>query len=881
MPADPVLTRAEAQQRAETVSDVAYEVALDLTGDAETFRSTTRATFAAEPGSETFVDLVATQVHRAELNGQPLPAEAIGEGRLHLRGLAADNELVVEADCAYERTGVGLHRFADPLDGAVYLHTQFEPFDAHRVYACFDQPDLKAPFALTVTAPSDWVVLSNTVESDRAEVTTAPGVPATRWTFPPTLPISTYLTALVAGPFQGMQRTHDGIELGWWARASLYPYLEPDADELFTITAQGLDYFQRAFAIPYPFGRYDQVLVPEFNFGAMENPGCVTYNEAYVFRSAVTDARRQARASTILHEMAHMWFGNLVTMRWWDDLWLNESFATYMGHRALAEATRFTDAWAAFASQLKAWAVEQDQLPSTHPITADLVDTDAIRTHFDGITYAKGASVLKQLVAWVGDEGFRAGIRDYFARHEYGNADLRDFLGALEEASGRDLATWSQEWLETSGVETLQVDREDVGVRLTPLPPEVGDDVTRRHRITVGAWGDAGDAGAAGAAEAKDEADPAGAGRPLVRRARATLDVPGQPTGVVLGEGEAGSGAPATGWPAPEAPIVLPNDTDDAYAKLRLDEATVAALTERLGDLDDAVASAVAWGALWEQTRDAALPARTLVDLVARHAPSLADLTSLQLVQRRGVSAADRYGDPANRDHAHARLLASGQDALAACAPGSDHQLAWVQHLIEVGPADDVDHRAWLVGLLRGDVAVPGLTVDQDLRWSLIVRLSADGAADEEVVARELERDPTDQGVRRAATARAARPGAGSKEHAWRALLEDRELPLATLRAMAAGLWRFGQEEVLAAYAERLPEAVEAAWRDRVLEEAIALTRQLYPGTVIRARTLEVADAVLADDALPAPARRVISEERALTARALAAREADAAAATG
>jgi len=873
VPAEPVLTRDEARQRAETVREVSYAVALDLTGDAHTFRSTTRVTFAASQGADTVIDLVAERVHRAELNGAPLPADDLAEGRLHLRGLAADNELLVEADCAYERTGVGLHRFADPVDGAVYLHTQFEPFDAHRVYACFDQPDLKAPFALTVTAPSDWVVLSNTVESDRAEVTTAPGAEATRWTFPPTLPISTYLTALVAGPFKGVQRTHEGIELGWWARASLFPYLEADADELFTVTAQGFDYFQSVFAIPYPFGRYDQVLVPEFNFGAMENPGCVTYNEAYVFRSAVTDARRQARASTILHEMAHMWFGNLVTMRWWDDLWLNESFATYMGHRALVEATRFTDAWAAFAAQLKAWALEQDQLPSTHPITADLVDTDAIRTHFDGITYAKGASVLKQLVAWVGDEGFFAGIRDYFARHEYGNAELADFLGALEEASGRDLAAWSQEWLETSGVETLTVEREDGGVRLTPLPPEVGDDLTRRHRLTVGAYGDAG----AAATSPATGADAGPTGQPLSRLAHATVDVPGQPTGVVLGAGASARGAPATGWPAPEAPIVLPNDTDDAFVKLRLDERTVAALGERLGDLDDAVASAVAWGALWEQVRDAELPAGDLVDLVARHAAALSDLTALQLVQRRGVAAADRYGAPTRRADAHARLLAAAQHALKGCAPGGDHQLAWVQHLIEVGPATDVDHRAWLVGLLRGEAEVPGLAVDQDLRWSLIVRLSADGAADEEVVAAELERDPTDLGVRRAATARAARPGAGSKEHAWQALLTDRELPLATLRAMASGFWRYGQEEVLAAFAERYPEAVAAAWRDRNLEEALSLTRQLYPSTVITERTLEIADGVLADDDLPDPARRVVSEERAGTARALAARQADAA----
>lgn len=843
MPADHVLTRDEARQRAGLLSDVAYEVDLDLTAGEDTFRSTTRVTFAAEAGAATFIDLLAARVHHAELNGVALPADAIGEGRIRLPDLQARNELVITADCAYERTGVGLHRFHDPLDGATYLHTQFEPFDAHRVYPCFDQPDLKAPFTLSVTAPAEWELISNT-DGQRHD---AGGDGAATWTFPATPPISTYLTALVAGPFRSVADHHHGTELRWWARASLYEHIERQAEELFTLTKQGLDFFTDRFGVAYPFGRYDQLLVPEFNFGAMENPGCVTYNEAFVFRSAVTDAQRQSRASTILHEMAHMWFGNLVTMRWWDDLWLNESFATYMGTRAVAEATRFTDAWAAFAAQINAWAIDQDQLPSTHPITADLADTDALRTHFDGITYAKGASVLKALVAWVGDDAFYAGIRDYFERHAWGNAELGDFLDALAKASGRDLDAWSREWLQTSGVETLEVHAARDGdtlseVAIHPHPPEVGDAIMRRHRLSIGCYGDD------------------GSGR-LTRRDGRTIDV----------HGAAADSGLAPVSPAPE--VVLPNDDDAAFTKLRLDRGSVEALRRRLGDLDDAVASAVAWGALWDMVRDAELAASAFVGLAADHADAIGDLTSLQLNLRRAVAAADRYGDPGNREANHARLLASGQRALHRCEPGSGRQLAWVGHLIGCG-ASDPEHRAWMLGLLHDRDVPGGLTVDTDLRWRLIVRLAGDGVIDEESIAAELERDPTDMGLRHAATARAARPGAGSKQHAWDALLGDRELPLAMQRAMCGGFWRHGQEDVLEPFAERYPEVVDTVWDDRVQEESIELTRGLYPSTVITPRVVEIADDLLAGD-LPGPARRVVSEERDQTLRALRARDAD------
>ncbi len=445
------LLRSEAADRARLLDDLHYDVTLDLTGE-ETFTSETRLRCRAdEAGAETFLDLTAVRVVSATVNGAPVAAGAFDAdaGRLRIGGLAAENEIVVVAEHAYEHTGVGLHRFVDPVDGAVYLHTQFEPFDAHRVFPCFDQPDLKATFTFEVEAPAGWEVVSNAAVD---------GPPRRRRRRAVALRHHREDVDLHHGPGRRalplVHRRHRDIEMGLYCRQSLAQYL--DADEIFDVTAAGFDFFEDAFGQPYAFGKYDQLFVPEFNFGAMENAGCVTFSERHIFRSKVTEAEREARADTILHEMAHMWFGDLVTMRWWDDLWLNESFATFASYLGLVEATRFRSAWTTFASALKTWAYRQDQLPSTHPIVADAPDIETMKTNFDGITYAKGASVLRQLVAWVGQKEFLDGVRAYFARHAWGNTELGDFLAALEEASGRPLSEWSRQWLETTGVNTMR-----------------------------------------------------------------------------------------------------------------------------------------------------------------------------------------------------------------------------------------------------------------------------------------------------------------------------------------------------------------------------------------------------------------------------------------
>ncbi len=833
------LTRADAFARSALVGDVTYDVALDLTAGDETFGSRTVVTFTCrEPGVATFIDLDAAGVDAATLNGRTLPADAFGNFRLQLDDLAATNELVVDARCRYQHTGVGLHRFVDPVDGRVYLYTQFEAFEAHRVFACFDQPDIKAPFTLSVQAPAEWVVVSNGAAVQRAEAG-AVG----RWSFAPTPPVSTYITAIVAGPYEFVSDRHGEIDLGIYCRASLREHLDPE--EIFEITKQGLDFFTAEFAYPYPFGKYDQLFVPEFNAGAMENAGCVTFAEAYVFRSKVTEATRRRRAEVILHEMAHMWFGDLVTMRWWDDLWLNESFATYLAYRGLVGATRFTDAWSDFAADLKGWAYNQDQLPSTHPVVADIVDTDAVRNNFDGITYAKGASVLRQLAAWVGDDEFVEALRGYFPRHEFANAELRDFLAALEEASGRPLAPWAQQWLQTSGVGTLRpVTRVENGrygeIAVEQEAPEEHP-VLRAHRVGLALY----DLG-------EDE---------LVLRRRVFADVDGPLTAIDELAGE------------PVADLLLLNDGDLAYAKIRLDERSVSTLSEHLGRLADPLARSLCWGALWDMTRDAELAARRYVRMAAAQAHGEADVGVLGILLSRMSAAIERFGQPDNRVALRTYLADRAWEAVEEAQPATDSQLVWARSFAANASTDEQVAR--VQGLLDGSLEVKGLAVDTDLRWHLLTSLAALGAAGEDAISAEVERDPTDQGQRRGATARASRPEAQAKADAWNSVVNDSVMPLAMRRALISGFAQYGQDDVLRPYAQRYLEDLPKMWRDRNAEESLLLTAGLYPATVVEESTLAIAGQALALPGVPEPGKRLILEARDATQRALRTREAD------
>ncbi|MFA9445294.1 aminopeptidase N [Egicoccus sp. AB-alg6-2] len=849
------LTRDEARERAALVSDVRTTVHLDLTTGAETFGATSTIRFRTAAEGSTFLDCTAREVERVELDGRALSDAVIEPTRIRLPELpAGEHELTVVATMAYRHEGKGLHRFVDPTDDRVYLHSQFEPFEAHQVYPCFDQPDLKTTFTLSVDAPEEWVVVSNGRAVQRPEEGEAG-----RWVFETTPVLSTYVTAVVAGSYATVTDEHRGMELGVYVRRSLADYL--DTPEILTVTKQGLDYFEDVFDAPYPFGKYDQLFVPEFSAGAMENPGAITFSEVYIFRSKVTDANRERRAETILHEMAHMWFGDLVTMRWWDDLWLNESFATFMAVLSQADATRWTNAWVTFLDAEKAWAKMQDQLPSTHPVADEMPDVESVHQNFDGITYAKGASVLRQLVAWVGQDAFLAGVRDYFQRHAWGNTDLGDFLAALERTSGRDLATWRDQWLLTTGVNTLtpEIELADDGtyaevtiVQSAPAPtwhglPGVPDQqpILRSHRVAVGVYRRT-DAG-------------------LVRDQRVELDVEGERTSVKDLVGVAAGD------------VLLVNDDDLTYAKVELDPTSTGVLTTDLHALVDPLARALVWATSWDMVRDGRLPASRYVDLVVSNVASESEVGVLQRLLLRAVGAAERYAAPSARDSLLRRLTMHARDLLGELEPGSDHQLAVLRHWAATARTD-ATQIADVQRLLDGDLSFEGVEVDTDLRWHLVTALARAGVVGEERIAAELERDDTDLGRRQAATARAVRPSAEAKEAAWRQLIEDTSLSHTVSRQLWGGFSQLDQVEVLAPYTARYFEALDGVWRDRSLDWALEFSEGMFPQWAASPDLLETVDTTLQRDDLLRPLRRVLLEQRDTLVRTLDARACDAAA---
>ncbi|MFJ7332493.1 aminopeptidase N [Streptomyces sp. NPDC101116] len=852
------LTREEAQQRAQLLAVDSYEIELDLSGAQEggTYRSVTTVRFdvTAGNGAESFIDLVAPAVHEVTLNGDSLdPAEVFADSRIALPGLLQGrNILRVVADCAYTNTGEGLHRFVDPVDDQAYLYTQFEVPDARRVFASFEQPDLKATFQFTVKAPEGWTVISNSPTPEPEDNV---------WVFEPTPRISTYITALIVGPYHSVHSVYEkdgqSVPLGIYCRPSLAEYL--DSDAIFEVTRQGFEWFQEKFDYAYPFEKYDQLFVPEFNAGAMENAGAVTIRDQYVFRSKVTDAAYEMRAETILHELAHMWFGDLVTMEWWNDLWLNESFATYtsIACQAHAPGSRWPHAWTTFANSMKTWAYRQDQLPSTHPIMAEIRDLDDVLVNFDGITYAKGASVLKQLVAYVGMDEFFRGVQAYFKRHAFGNTRLSDLLGALEETSGRDLKTWSEKWLQAAGINVLRPEIEtdadgvvtSFGIRqeAPALPAGAkGEPTLRPHRIAVGLYD-------------RDEAS----GK-LVRRERIELDVDGELTAVPQLVGQT---RPA---------VILLNDDDLSYAKVRLDEQSLAFVTEHLGDFESSLPRALCWASAWDMTRDAELAARDYLSLVLSGIGKESDIGVVQSLQRQVKLAIDLYADPAAREALLARWTDATLAHLRAAAPGSDHQLAWARAF--AATARTPEQLDLLDALLDGSQTIEGLVVDTELRWAFVLRLAAVGRFDEAEIAGEYERDRTAAGERHAATARAARPTPEAKAEAWASVVDSDKLPNAVQEAVIGGFVQTDQREVLAPYADRYFEVVKDIWESRSHEMAQQIAVGLYPAVQVSRETLDKTDAWLTSAEPSAALRRLVSESRAGVERALRAQRADAAA---
>jgi aminopeptidase N len=859
----PNLTRDQAVERAALVTVDSYQINLDLTDGSgapgeRTFRSTTTVVFDALAGADMVIDIAADNIRSATLNGRELDVSEYDESTgIPLRGIADRNVVVVDADCRYSNTGEGLHRFVDPVDDETYLHSQFETADAKRVFACFDQPDLKATFDLRVTAPKHWKVISN-----GATTSVKNGVHA----FATTPRMSTYLVALIAGPYAEWKDAytdeHGEIPLGLYCRSSLAQHM--DAERLFTQTKQGFSFYHKNFGLPYAFGKYDQLFVPEFNAGAMENAGAVTFLEDYVFRSKVTRASYARRAETVLHEMAHMWFGDLVTMTWWDDLWLNESFATFASVLCQSEATEFTEAWTTFATAEKSWAYRQDQLPSTHPIAAEIPDLAAVEVNFDGITYAKGASVLKQLVAYVGLEHFLAGLRDYFRTHAFANATFDDLLAALEKASGRDLSNWGQQWLKTTGLNTLRadfdVDADDkftlFVVQQSGAAPGAGE--TRVHRLAIGIYDD-------------DVSEPG----KLVRVHREELDVDGSETEVPALVGVS------------RGKLVLVNDDDLTYCSLRLDTQSLQTALERIADITEPLPRTLVWSAAWEMTREAELRARDFVALVSGGMHAETEVAVLQRLLLQAQTALGSYAEPGwAREHGWPQFADRLLELARGAQPGSDHQLAFVNALCSsvlstrhvVTLADLLDHDASELGLA-------GLEIDTDLRWRIVTALATAGEIDADgpatpFIDAEVQRDPTAAGKRHGAQAAAARPQLQVKEEAWTTVVEDDTLANITARSIIAAIAPSGQAELLKPFTKRYFDAIPGIWARRSSEVAQTVVIGLYPHWDISEDGVAAADQFLTapESEVPPALRRLVLEGQAGIKRSLKARQFDSAA---
>ena len=830
------LSRAEAADRSAHLKMHHYDVTLDVTTGEETFYSKSKVTFAcSKPGYSTFIDAVGKRLISATLNGKPIePSEFTGQS-LFLKDLKAENELTVEVEAIYSKTGEGLQRSVDPVDNEVYLYSQGETAFIRNMYPCFDQPDLKSTFDFTVIAPAHWEVISNNPVKNKSDVDGKK-----KWEFTTTPIMSTYITAVVAGPYAHVHDEYNGkkkIPMGIYCRKSLFQHL--DADEIFLVTKQGFEYFERVFGLAYAFDKYDQIAVVDFNWGAMENAGCVTFREELlVFRSKVTERMYNARANTILHEMAHMWFGDLVTMKWWDDLWLNESFAEWSSYLALVEATRFKNSWAGFNAERKNWAYRQDQLSSTHPIAADMVDIETVKANFDGITYAKGASVLHQLVAHVGRDNFIAGLQVYFAKHAYKNTTLKDLLDELEAKSGRSLDTWVATWLQTAGVNTLRPEvkvsgdsYESIAIKQEPPLIPAGSSELRPHRMAVGLY------------DLK--------GSVLERRTSVELDVAGAITSVDKLKGEK------------VADLLLINDKDLSYAKIRFDQRSIETLKSHLGKLNDNLSRALCWSAAWDMLRDAEISSSDFIDIAIAGLPGEDDITTVTALGNQLASAIEVYAAPKNRDSLREKIATVMGDLLEKAKPGSDFQLQFARFFASLAhtPAQGGKIRELLDGKLNG------LTIDADLRWHLLICLVERGLAGVSEIDAELQRDNTLTGQLARERCMAAIPNIEAKEQAFKTATENFEISNWMRLSAIQGFARPLHRDFHAKFIDRYFGLILDIYNTKSYEDSSNIIDLLFPSYVVSNETLSKTDAWLTStgkDAHPTLRRHVLEAKDSL-----------------
>jgi aminopeptidase N len=801
MPAQPAtLTHSAARERAQLIGSIDYLIELDLTGGDDLLGFEARVDFRAlQPGALTFIEAEVARVEEILWNGRQLPDSAYDGHRIALPELEENNSIRVRGQASYDHTGLGLHRSTDPVDGSIYIYSDFEPYEAHRTFPCFDQPDLKGSFRFRLRVPGDWLVVSaepgNPGEMD-------PSNDCRWWDFPPTMALSPYVIGLAAGPFHAVQSERGATKLGLYCAKSLAPYL--DADELFAITAQGLGFFERVFQIPYPFAKYDQVFCPEKVNGAMESPGCVTITDELLWRGRATTRQGSLRADLLLHEMAHMWFGDLVTMRWWDDLWLNESFASLMSNLAVDRATSYTDAWVSFLTIYKAMARSEDQLKSSHPVVTTVLDVEAVRGNFDRITYEKGAAALRQLMAWVGEDNFFAAVTSHLTQHRAANAEFADLVGALQATSGRDVRGWAEAWLATVGINLLrcEIESEDQEPRGTISRATVvqsastAQPVLRPHRIRLGrfSW----------------------VGQELVRVGGTELDIEGPRT----------EAAELVGTPRPA--LLLPNDGDLTYAKIRLDNLSLATAEHHLSAVTDDLARALIWDLSWDMVRDLELPAHRFSQMVARHITKETDTTLVTSVLGNFRAATRRYGAPRRELALEAGLATAAWQAMTRCEPGSDDQMVWLRAF--AGLAASASQVQLCRGFFDGRDLPSGISVDAELRWLLVQSLAARGAAEEPQILQALAADPSSTGMVRAEAARAARPTPAGKAAAF-ARLTSPEITVEEARYVSYSLAGVRHEELIAPYVPQLPQIFDDILANRGGEFTVNLGQWL-PGSI-------------------------------------------------
>ena len=839
------IKQVEAAERSTIVKTESYRIDLDLTTGAENFRVKTTVKFAGlKPGATTYIDCVGSKVISAKLNGVDFDPKFDGE-TIYLPAIAAENILEIEHDGVYSNSGEGLHRFVDPADNEVYLYTQFETGDARRMYACFDQPDQKATFTISTITPKHWEVISNygiestkDVDGDRKFIQ-----------FAQSQVISTYVTAIVAGAYMSVHDEYKGektIPLGIYARKSFFKYV--DAENIFEVTKQGFAYFEKTFGLAYPFGKYDQIAVAEYNWGAMENVGCVTFHEdVLIFRSKVTERNYVSRATTIHHEMAHMWFGDLVTMKWWEDLWLNESFAEWASYQSVSESTKYTEAWTEFNSLRKNWAYRVDQLTTTHPIATEMEDLDAVRTNFDGISYAKGASVLQQLVAHVGRDNFIKGLRLYFAKHAYGNTTLKDLIDQLEAASGRDLTPWVSTWLRTAGVNTLRpviaVDGDSyksISIKQEAPTMPVGSQELRPHRLHVGLFDIQGEK--------------------LSRRTSVELDIAGALTEVTALAGQK------------VADLVLINDKDQTYAKLRFDDRSIATMKSHLGKLDDSLARGLIWASLWDSCRDGELSTSDYITIALNALKTESDISIVSATYLQFETAIWAYANPSHRDALRTQIADATAASLATATPGSDHQMQFARAFANnaITPA----HFAKLKEILNG--SENGLIIDADIRWYIFICGVKRGVFGPAEIAAESAKDNTAHGKQYTAYAHAAIPTKEAKAAAFTSVTTD-NLSNTIHSYMCRGFNENIHHELLAGFVDQYFDAILKVWETKGFEIAETTATLLFPSWVISEETVKKAQHwldVTGKDASNA-LRRAVTEGRDAMSRALKARLAD------